>query len=166
MPNGCTSRAASSSSYRDHGPIGGRGKMGRSKLWSVFGSAVLQLSVLVVGVPSVGAVGTVDPCGPGEVWLQPSAVSQLPDGGQIDTYANGRVTYQVPVPPRGFSPTTASATDLATYGFPERPDGSGQLAAWNDDLATWRWTADTGLCETNARATTDPNTNRAGYRAD
>ena len=59
-----------------------------------------------------------------------------------------------------------SATDLATYGFPERPDGSGQLAAWNDDLATWRWTADTGLCETNARATTDPNTNWAGYRAD
>jgi len=38
--------------------------------------------------------------------------------------------WSYPVPPRGFDPTTASASDLKTYGFPPRPTDAAALNAW------------------------------------
>ena len=60
----------------------------------------------------------------------------LADGGSSTTYtfANG-VTMTSFVPPAGFSPLTASASQLAEYGFPPRPEHSSGLSNWNSAMS-------------------------------
>ena len=59
-------------------------------------------------------------------------VSQLPDGGSLYSYAgqDGTSTLQIPVPPSGFSPLTATPSQLQEYGFPPRPSGGTALQSW------------------------------------
>jgi Peptidase A4 family len=136
--------------------------MNRSKRLRAFLAASVLPTLWLLSAPVAGAAATANPCGVGEAWLQPTSVAVLPDGGQIDTYDSGA---RVPVPPKGFSPMTASDAALATYGFPPRPTDVVALSAWQSNMTTWTWTPDTGLCATDKRATTLVSSNWAGYLA-
>ena len=69
----------------------------------------------------------------------PALISPLPGGGSLYTYnyPGGQVD-QVPVPPTGFDPATASAEELATYDSPPRPSQSGQLVTWQTAMSAYR----------------------------
>lgn len=68
---------------------------------------------------------------------------------RVYTYnVDGSDVRQV-VPPSGWSPMTATATELAAYGFPPRPTTQPGLAHWQAIMRNWRQTIASGMCETN-----------------
>jgi peptidase A4-like protein len=76
---------------------------------------------------------------------------------EIKTYAT---------PPAGFNPLSASAEELATYGFPQRPDQQadpGHYAQWERAMAAARirWNGEPKLLHADAHPTVS-----AGLRAD
>ena len=57
---------------------------------------------------------------------QSSALNQLyVSAAQVPTNIVTVHTYAAP--PQGFNPVTATAEDLAAYGFPQRPDKQAEL---------------------------------------
>jgi hypothetical protein len=54
-------------------------------------------------------------------------------------YSNGLVGTST-TPPPGFSPLTATDSQLAEYGFPLRPTDAASLAQWTTAMRTWRAT--------------------------
>jgi hypothetical protein len=63
------------------------------------------------------------------------AKSALPDGGTQYTYrqASGNLVSE-PIPPAGFDPVTASASQLAEYGLEPRPTSPSALSDWNEEM--------------------------------
>jgi peptidase A4-like protein len=110
--------------------------------------------------------GSSNPCAPGEAWLRPTSVEHRADGGTINDYWRDGVLTQVPLPPASFKPLTASAADLAAYGFPPRPDTQDELIAWQSDLASWKPTPDIGACEVPGLTAAFNNPIWSGYDAD
>jgi hypothetical protein len=77
----------------------------------------------------------------------------------VPTNIPGIRTY--PDPPNGFNPITASDEDLASYGFPSRPDKQlhyDQYAQWERAMRTAkiRWNGDLKLVLAKGHATTHP----------
>ena len=64
--------------------------------------------------------------------LQCDHIEELSDGGKIYVYYINGIENDFPVPPAGFKPNEASDEDLATYGFPPRPDNEEALAEWTE----------------------------------
>ncbi len=82
----------------------------------------------------------------GSTMAQSAAVNQLyVSAAQAPT--NIATVHTYALPPQGFNPVTASAEDLATYGFPQRPDrqtAAQHYAAWERAMlaARNRWNGD------------------------
>src|SRR5579871_901425 len=82
----------------------------------------------------------------GSTMAQSAAVNQLyVSAANVATNIASVHTYAPP--PQGFNPVTASAEDLATYGFPQRPDrqtAAQHYAAWERAMlaARNRWNGD------------------------
>ncbi len=75
---------------------------------------------------------------------QPSrtSVTSIPGGGTLYSYDDNGTTQNFPVPPSGFDPLTASASQLAEYDFPPRPPTSQPktLAEWQTVMTDYRST--------------------------
>jgi hypothetical protein len=73
------------------------------------------------------------------------------------------------IPPSGFRPETASASELEQYGFPARPSGGEALARWQMEMSKWQGSAPAApfltavSAHTNAYADTETSGNWAGY---
>lgn len=84
------------------------------------------------------------------------ALFQDPNGGQVST----------PIPPRGWSPQTASAAELDYYGYPSRPSDAQSLSAWITAAKAFHGFGSPGLCEDttyrNAPLPTPPATSPTG----
>lgn len=52
----------------------------------------------------------------------------------------GSAEVQFPVPPRGFDPLNATASQLQEYGFQPRPQGGAALTAWDQLMAHYKST--------------------------
>ncbi len=102
-------------------------------------------------------------CGLNVIPLSGSAL--LPDGGTRYDYiaGSGAVTH-ISVPPAGFDPTTATASEIALYNLPPRPADLNQLAAWDTQFAKVKFVpAPSFLVELpNVHADTTSN-NWSGY---
>jgi putative transposon-encoded protein len=88
-----------------------RRRRGHGVLWALLLSL---LPLLALGAPwqlSASAAGSPDP----------SAAAPL-------------VPARIFAPPRGFDPLTASAPELASYGYPRRPTDPQQLGAWQNAM--------------------------------
>lgn len=57
----------------------------------------------------------------------------------------GTVAYEV-VPPKGWSPLTATAAELRSYGFPQRPTNAALLAGWQQAFANWKGFSSGDVC--------------------
>jgi hypothetical protein len=68
--------------------------------------------------------------------------SALPGGGQEFVYPlpDGRAAVEVAIPRKGFRPLSASAAQLALYGFPSRPHGGAALRSWLRAMRDYRST--------------------------
>lgn len=62
----------------------------------------------------------------------PATVTALPGGGELYSYyePNGSLFAKTAVPPAGFDPATADASQLAEYGYSPRPADTTDLAEW------------------------------------
>jgi hypothetical protein len=66
-----------------------------------------------------------------------SSETTLPDGGRKYNYNfDGEGTLSLPVPPASFDPTTASESELSSYGLPPRPPQT-DLIAYGSWIATY-----------------------------
>jgi hypothetical protein len=63
---------------------------------------------------------------------------------------NGSEIDQI-VPPSGWSPLTATAQQLQTYGFPAKPTDATTLASWNAAMASYKSSPVGGFCNTNKK---------------
>ena len=72
--------------------------------------------------------------------LQCDHIVELSDGGKIYVYYIDGIENDFPVPPAGFKPIEASDEELATYGFPPRPDNEAELTEWNENMAAYKYT--------------------------
>lgn len=77
---------------------------------------------------------------PGARHYNPKKVEPLPGGGSLYIYDVNGNTQEYPVPPKGFDPLTATATQLQEYGFPPRPTDPAGLAQWRSDWSHYRST--------------------------
>ena len=118
----------------------------------VFRVVIATLALGAMQQTVVTAAPAQGPCPAGTTWVRPSSGSTLPDGGTMNQYNIHGETHEVPVPPVGFSPMTASDASLESYGMPPRPTDAAGLSAWKADMANWRRTPDRGLCETPYRS--------------
>lgn len=69
-------------------------------------------------------------CTTGQTPLRASGAGKSADGGYIYEYDIAGVVNRIPVPPTSFSPATASAAQLAEYGFPPRPENPAARVTW------------------------------------
>lgn len=93
----------------------------------------------------------------------------LPGGGTDYLFELDGGTVEIPVPPAGWTPLTATAQELASYGIPERPTTEAALAAWTDDWADYARPSTPGICvskSTYATLTSTNEPNWAGYVAE
>jgi hypothetical protein len=62
--------------------------------------------------------------------------SASPSGGSSTSYqlANG-ITMKSFIPPSGFSPLNATASELSDYGFPSRPNSAFALSNWDNVMS-------------------------------
>jgi hypothetical protein len=68
------------------------------------------------------------------------ATQDLPGGGvEYDYSVNGALTREY-LPPPGFEPLTATAAQLAEYGFPLRPADATGLSEWRDEFSNYSGT--------------------------
>lgn len=104
---------------------------------------------------------TPDRCSPAPL----AGVTTLGDGGKIYRYRIAGQINEVPVPPAGFDPLTASAKALDTYGLPARPAGGTAKAQWAARMRTFKRPSDPGLCVTPYRIQAASSGNWAGYAA-
>lgn len=91
--------------------------------------------------------------------------------GRALTASSQTASVPVPQPPAGFNPLTATAAQLAAYGFPPRPSNAAALALWDNAMVhatTW----EPGPAATSTPTTVTPDgaigqerTNWAGYEA-
>ncbi len=72
--------------------------------------------------------------------LQCDHIVELSDGGKIYVYYIDGVENDFPVPPAGFKPIDASDEELATYGFPPRPDNEAELMEWTEHMSAYKYT--------------------------
>lgn len=73
--------------------------------------------------------------------VTPTSVEPLPGGGSAYNYSINGTTVTFPVPPAGFNPLTASAAQLAEYGFqPQPPVDSPNYASWHEAMSNYRTT--------------------------
>jgi len=83
-----------------------------------------------------GSIPACNPLNPGEITSTPDEVVSLPGGGKTAIYhAAGGLTYEFPEPPNGFNPVAASAEELETYGYPERPSEPKALEEWESEMS-------------------------------
>lgn len=75
---------------------------------------------------------------PGTVAVTAS-VTPIASGGELYTYdlPDGEVD-SVPVPPVNFNPLTASASQLATFGFPQEPTTAAAQASWTAAMSAYK----------------------------
>lgn len=66
-------------------------------------------------------------------------VSPIAGGGELYTYdlPDGEVD-SVPVPPITFNPVTATASQLAAYGFPAEPTSAANQASWTAAMSAYK----------------------------
>jgi len=96
--------------------------------------------------------------------LHPVATRGLSHGGTGYFFCQGGYEGMVPSPPAGFDPLTASASELAEYGFPARPGAGLALKTWQQAVSDWSPSAAVpALDVTNQRAGT--NSHWSGYVA-
>lgn len=99
---------------------------------------VAVLTGLILLGTTLIAVASVTPSG---AQVSPlSSVTTFPDGGSSYNYqisGGNDVTLSFRTPPEDFDPSTASASELALYGFPPRPSAADAAA-----LAIWTAQAD------------------------
>lgn len=110
------------------------------------------------GVPQTTTGG----CEAGSTPAPLAGVTTLADGGKVYKYRIAGEINEVPVPPAGFNPLTASAKALSTYGLPARPAASAAAATktqWTTRMRAFKRPSDPGLCVTAYR------TQRAGTTA-
>jgi hypothetical protein len=130
---------------------------------------LVAVAALLGASPASGADGLqatgANSCPPGTTAIQAVSKKVRPDGG-TDTYYDidhdGTLT-DVPTPPPGFDPLSASDVDLESYGLPPRPANADAAAAWSAEMKGWRRNPDPGLCDTDYRAA--QSLNWAGYYA-
>ncbi|HEY1699045.1 MAG TPA: G1 family glutamic endopeptidase [Trebonia sp.] len=67
--------------------------------------------------------------------LHPSATQKLAHGGTGYFFCQGGRETEVAEPPAGFTPRTASASELAEYGYPPKPTGGAALKTWQEAVA-------------------------------
>lgn len=63
------------------------------------------------------------------------------------TYALGGDLVNQILPPSTWSPLKATAQELDSYGFPERPTDPSALADWTDAMSHYTGAGDRGMCE-------------------
>ncbi len=74
---------------------------------------------------------------------------------------------EIPVPPKGFDPLTASAAQLTEYGYPAKPQNLEQLAIWTVQAPKLRGaTPPPFLVQGRTQHTVDYSQNYAGYEID
>jgi len=81
--------------------------------------------------------------------LQCDHIEELSDGGKIYVYYVNGIENDFPVPPAGFKPNEASDEDLATYGFPPRPDNEEELAEWTENMSAYKYSPIPQISQTN-----------------
>jgi hypothetical protein len=59
----------------------------------------------------------------------------IPISAGTPDQSNSSTPPQLPSPPEGFNPLTASDNELATYGFPQRPTDQELLSQWTDAMS-------------------------------
>jgi hypothetical protein len=97
-----------------------------------------------------------------------SALKGLAGGGRGYVYDENGTEAEIMVAPRGFDPMTATASQLAEYGFPSRPSGPAGRASWNAEMGhAHPAAAPPFLAETHARSsyTDQYSLNWSGYAA-
>lgn len=84
-------------------------------------------------------------------------------GGQAYTYDTPGGTTTMAVPPRGFHPLTASAAELAEYGFPQEPAEADQQAEWVEAMSAWKTRVTPDLCFLDTSVDPDLATQNVSY---
>ena len=79
-----------------------------------------------------------------------------------DFKLDGGVVHQVD-PPKGWSPITATAQELQSYGFPAKPTDPTALSEWKAAFANYKGSGAPGVCETNGRHGLLNNINDANW---
>jgi hypothetical protein len=99
-----------------------------------------QLGSHISGVAHRAASATPIPPFPGAEHYNPVKVKSLTGGGNLYIYdVNGNI-QEYPVPPKGFDPLTATASQLQEYGFPARPTDPTGLEQWRSIWSHYRST--------------------------
>src|SRR6202035_2239460 len=111
---------------------------GRLRMAATAGAAITLAGMALIGPAAHASVAGqhARAAGPQDSSTTVHAVmSDLPGGGTQYTYhyPDGS-TENVPIPPAGFDPATASASQLAEYDFPPKPTDSAQLDQWEADM--------------------------------
>jgi hypothetical protein len=84
----------------------------------------------------------------------------LGEGGSVTMYRLGDgLTVELPEPPPGFDPLTATSEERAQYGIPAKPEGGEALEEWEEEMgaygrATWKGTD--ALCNTGVESSSTP----------
>lgn len=87
-------------------------------------------------------------------------------GGQFDDYdLDGGGVLTLPVPPVGFEPDAATASDLELYGYPPRPSDATQMPEWHRAVATHRDNSGVACSPLPVRASVVPGSYFSGYIA-
>jgi hypothetical protein len=114
------------------------------------------------GWPDLNCAASANVHGPQQI--HPAATQRLSHGGTGYFFCQGGKETEVPNPPSGFDPLTASSSELAEYGFPSKPAGGEALKTWQKAVSYWKnSTAVPVLKETNQQAVT--NSHWSGYVA-
>jgi hypothetical protein len=94
-----------------------------------------------------------------------ASTNGLAAGGSTVNYTVNGALVQILIPPAGFDPSTATATQLDQYGFPPPPKDPAAVAQWKAMLSTWAGSAPAPpfLAETTQTADTTLSDNWSGY---
>jgi hypothetical protein len=93
--------------------------------------------------------------------LMPSSAELLPGGGYAYDYIIDGVDNQYIVPPPSFSPLTATAAQLAEYGFPAAPATASLRSEWESAMASYSSVPPPSFCQTGFRSPAIPVSGQA-----
>lgn len=106
--------------------------------------------------PKLGCSTSASADAGGSQMIHPSATQKLLHGGTGYFFCQGGKETEVPDPPAGFDPRTASSSELAEYGFPAKPSGGDALKTWRQAVSDWSPSTTVPVLEvTNQRAITN-----------
>jgi len=85
-------------------------------------------------------------CLPGQTALHAAAAGKTADGGFVYEFVIAGKVNRVPVPPSSFTPATASAAQLAEYGFPPQPANLTARTEWVHQFSNFKRVPLPALC--------------------